>query len=379
MFMKKVFTILFFFVFAFSSSACLNYYFSVDANGHLHPENDIRVGFNTNFNNALIESKLTVLLERLKKEKDYKVLSDYTVGIMKAGKHKEALEIFKVLYEHLPNDFQLASNLGTAYELNGDLKNALKYIKKGIELNPNDHDGSEWIHVEILKAKQKVSTDPDYLVQHSVLNLSEKQEKDSLVAHQISLQIRERFPFSPKKDLIMASLLIDLGDCYANTKSIEFAEAVYKIAKEYFGDNSNELNQKLKKIKELLKKHNGVEAEQSSLSEGNNIRLHKIESKELLDDNNPSNYQVNWTNLTTDPESLLNLVDLHLTKSYKKNNANTNEEVLNLDTENKTSVSDVESNQSSREKKKVIFFVLSCALVLLIGGYLVVKGIKNNN
>tara|TARA_B110000046_G_C13024495_1_gene413104 strand:+ start:2444 stop:2677 length:234 start_codon:yes stop_codon:yes gene_type:complete len=56
------------------------------------------------------------------------MLSDYAVYLMKAGRVDESLAILKELNKNLPQEYQIAANLGTAYELNGELDSALFYI-----------------------------------------------------------------------------------------------------------------------------------------------------------------------------------------------------------------------------------------------------------
>src|ERR1044072_359909 len=237
--MKKRFCILVFCLgIIFPVTACLNYYYTVDRAGMLHFAGEVKLPFNTNFNKELIVAGLKRLEGKMQKEHSYMLLSDYAVGLLKLGKTKEAVDLLAELYRHYPNEYQIASNLGTAYELNGQNDSALKYIKRGMELNPNDHEGSEWIHVKILETKLKLAADSNWLKTHSVLELTPVQKVDSNVRKQLLIQLQERFPFSPGPNAIMANLFIDLGDLYANTSSIEYAKLFYQIANTYYGDKS---------------------------------------------------------------------------------------------------------------------------------------------
>ncbi|MGH1337739.1 MAG: tetratricopeptide repeat protein [Aureispira sp.] len=294
---------------ATTSQACLNVYYSLDHNGHLHDNAEqLKRAFNTNFNLSLIERKLQKLEKRLAKEQDYKLLSNYAVLMLKAGKTKEALAILEQLYLHHPEEYQLAANLGTAYELNGDLTKALFYIKRGIELNPEAHQGSEWVHVKILETKLQLQKDPNYLTTHSVLELTEEQKNDPLVGEQIHIQVHERFPFSPPFNAIMANLLIDLGDCYANTTSIEFAKALYSIAKFHHGSKDKRIDEQLRKMLQLRKKYAEVHPKQEG--KGDHIKIGGIRYKSLLDDNNKTRHQINWEAILTNDTLLLTAVNL---------------------------------------------------------------------
>jgi tetratricopeptide (TPR) repeat protein len=232
-----------FFIIAFAcnnSFACLNYYHTVDQHGELHNLVDNQfVGLNKNFNLELIASKLPQFDADFQESQSPYVLSDYAVLLMKAGKIKESLSLLIALNKRLPNEYQIAANLGTAYELIGELDSALFYIKRGIEINPKAHGNSEWIHVKVLETKKRQLEDPNYLDSKSVLELTEFQKNNLSTRYELEIQIRERFPFTAGPDQIMASLMIDLGDCYANDVSIEYAKAFYNIANKYYGADSS--------------------------------------------------------------------------------------------------------------------------------------------
>ncbi len=310
--MKSFVLILFSLVLSLSPAhACLNFYHSIDKEGHLHEadEDEIFRGFNTNFNLGLIEKKLIKLEKGLKAEQDYQLLSDFAVLMLKAGKVKEALSVLEELYRHYPNEYQIAANLGTAYELNGNVEMAHQLISRGIELNPDSHGGSEWVHLKVLETKQHLADNPDYLSDHTVLGLTESNIKDDEIREQILIQVRERFPFSPGPNAIMASVLADLGDCFSQTFSIEYAKALYTIAKEYYGADETLMNEKIGEMVKLRRKYAGTKPERRH-SEGDNIKLHGIRYKKLLDDNNPSGHIIDWDEITTDPDQLLKMAGI---------------------------------------------------------------------
>jgi tetratricopeptide (TPR) repeat protein len=318
--MKRSTFILFFcFAFALSSTACLNYYYTVDKEGDLHlfgEGDDLLPPFNKNFNQAIIVSKMQKLETKMKTEHSYMLLSDYAVSLMKLGQTKAALDILVELSANYPNEYKIASNLGTAYELNGQVDSALKYIRHGLQLNPNDHAGSEWVHVKILEAKNDLAKDPAWLESHTVLGLSEKQKQDAVVQQQILIQLQERFPFSPGPDAIMASLFVDLGDISANRNSIEYAKVFYQIAKEYYGDQSPALAAKVKEMQKLSDKYTSVKPPHVKHSgeekiEGENVKLGTLLYKTLINDF--GQIEIDWSKINTDPKSLLAEVNLKMT------------------------------------------------------------------
>lgn len=313
--MKKTLFFLFLLASISSSHACLNYYYSIDKDGHFHNAEDVKRAFNTNFNAKLVEKRLKKLQEKLKTEHDYKLLSDYAVLLLKAGKTEIALDILEQLSIKHPNDYQIAANLGTAYELSGNNEKALGYIKRGLELNPDSHGGSEWVHVALLEVKLKLAEDSTYLKNRTVLNLSEAQENDKKVLDQLLIQVRERFPFCQgPNDPIMVSLLIDLGDCFANTASLEVAKACYEIAHHYYGASSTETDPKIDKVKLLLNQYSGSTVDAFALrreeDHGMHIRMSQISYQKMLDDNNPDGYEIRWSLIQSNADSLLSWVGI---------------------------------------------------------------------
>jgi len=295
--MKKILFVLILIISSIGSSyACLNYYYTVDADGHFHHDESVLVGFNTNFNIELIHRRLTKLAPELEEKQDPFLLSDYAVYLLKAGQTEVALEILKELAEAYPDEYKIASNLGTAYELNGQVDSALVYIQRGMELNPDAHEGSEWVHVKILETKKALAVDSNYLKTNTVLGLTAEQEQDETIRHQIMIQVRERFPFTLNKDAIMADIMVDLADCYMATTAVEYAEALYEIAERYYGhENTEVFIDKKKKATELRKQHEGQEVpsnESSAPNEGDHIPIGKIRYGKLLDDNNKQDFEM---------------------------------------------------------------------------------------
>ncbi len=311
---KLIATTILIFAFSFSGSACLNRYFTVDKEGHAHDNGHIGlIYFYTNFNKEQLDWELYELEPKIRKEHSYMLLSDYAVILLKLGKTNEALQIFKGLYAHYPEEYQIASNLGTAYELHGDNDSALKYIRRGIELNPYDHEGSEWIHVKILETKIKLKEDPAWLKHNSVLQLTEEQKNDPQVCNQLNIQMQERFPFtSPVADPIMASLFTDLGDLYYNTKSVAIAIICYRAAREYYKASSTELDRKISEA-EILNKELATTKPGEDQTKGRKaIILTQVDYESCFIDQDKKKFRIKWNEVLTDPKTLLALVNFSL-------------------------------------------------------------------
>lgn len=170
----------------------------------------------------------------------YEPSIDYGLFLIYDKQYEEAEKVFAKLAEKYANKYEVAANYGTILEVNGKNEEALKWIKKAIAIDPNSHDGSEWIHVAILEAKirgdQPVSgsrmTGFDFgLDSLPQPILSEKQLKK--LQKELFFQLNERVTFIPPKDPYIAALLFELGNVALALDQRKSAAAIYKKAKAY--------------------------------------------------------------------------------------------------------------------------------------------------
>ena len=69
-----------------------------------------------------------------KKFKTHQELNDYGVLLIYARQYNDAIEVFKGIEKSHPLLAKTAANLGTVYELNGDLEKAKYWINQGISI-----------------------------------------------------------------------------------------------------------------------------------------------------------------------------------------------------------------------------------------------------
>lgn len=203
------------------------------------------------------------------KVEDY---SDYGVLLIYLGRYEEAKKVFTEIEKLKPGLYATAANLGTTYELLGQNKLALEWIKKAVKIDPTSHDNSEWLHVKILEAK--IGSDKliksDFLIStHFGSDTIPKSQLDSStlvkLRDAIYYQLNERVSFIEPKDKIVALLLFELGNICAITDDVTSALRIYDKAKEY-GYDSDIFNYRYAKFLEMQtgldneysKKHNGA-------------------------------------------------------------------------------------------------------------------------
>jgi len=173
------------------------------------------------------------------------------------GDYSKAIEKLLECEKKYPNRYSVASNLGTAYELNGENKKALKWISEDLRRDPNSHYKTEWLHRYILKLKVEHKDISKYLKIHRVIELPKKFNNDTKILvdkkyrtvksirGSIYYQLRERVLFVKPKDPIVADLLYTLAIINANTSNLENATKFLNLAKMYgFVDEKKLLDDK---------------------------------------------------------------------------------------------------------------------------------------
>jgi len=212
------------------------------------------------FNKGDINKRLTALNNKIKNgTDDYKTWSNIALNLMKLGQADSSLKILLPLYKEHPNEYTIIGNIGTAYELTGQLDSALYYISKGFEINPKSHLKSEWVHVAILEAKIQESRRSGWLGHNSVLDLDNlikrvgkgdlRGRKVTSINNQIFLQIRTRAPFTPVPNMILANILETLGDFNRKVGTYENAILAYAYAMRFEGEKDHsKIENKVKKL-----------------------------------------------------------------------------------------------------------------------------------
>ena len=193
-------------------------------------------------------------------EKD-KALSNKALALMKLDKVSKAKDILVDLVLRNPKEYSMVANLGTAYELSGELDSALKYISKGLEINPKSHYGSEWIHVELLKAKIKRKRSKYYIIKNPILSdelleskrdTSKRYWRRSRVLNHIYWQVRTRAPFTPAPNEVIWNLLLTAGEFAQKHDTYENALLAFAYSRKY-AYNYEQKRKSEQKIKALNK------------------------------------------------------------------------------------------------------------------------------
>jgi|GEM_PF-602141 len=186
--------------------------------------------------------------------------NDIAVQYMRLADPYTAKEILLGLERTNPGQYTVAANLGTAYELLGQLDSALLWINKAVSINPSSHKGSEWMHVMILRYRIAKEKNPQYLTGGSALmldfgDLDIPQNPYGLnvekLTAELAYQLQERLSFIGPPDTLMGMLLFDYANLLALGDNPKQALWYYQAANDY-GFFSPILDARRQRIDEIL-------------------------------------------------------------------------------------------------------------------------------
>jgi tetratricopeptide (TPR) repeat protein len=178
---------------------------------------------------------------------DFRKRSDYAAVLIHRGDSRKAVEILESIERSNPGEYRVAANLGTAYELSGDLDKARQWIREGMRRNPQSHHGTEWLHLRILDARQALARNPQWLKSNSVTGLDfgveakprvptrwpENSGSAEDVIRALIYQLHERMAFVPAPDPLVGSLISDLGSMLMIYRTVDVAIPVFDLALAY--------------------------------------------------------------------------------------------------------------------------------------------------
>ena len=161
---------------------------------------------------------------------------DYAVALIHLGRYAQEIEALVAFEAAEPGIYETAANLGTAYELVGNLDEAALWIARGIERNPDSHAGTEWLHAAILNAKRSLRDDPAWLKTHSVLDGANAAERTPAeIVRAIDYQLEERLHFVSAPDAIVCDLFYQAA-LRVQGEDAEERRAHYRRESLRFGD-----------------------------------------------------------------------------------------------------------------------------------------------
>ena len=197
-----------------------------------------------------IASRETVIADA-RRDPSFEHLTELGVLLLLQNRLPAAVRLFVAMGRIFPGRYQTASNLGTALELMGQDRAALRWIRIGIQRNRDSHQGSEWLHARILEAKIALAADPGTLGARSVAGVmfdpvalpslpdrfppgnDGKPVTAPQLNHALAYQLGERLQFVKPKDPVVANLLDDWATLNLAGGPVETAAALYRLSWRY--------------------------------------------------------------------------------------------------------------------------------------------------
>jgi len=170
------------------------------------------------------------------------------------GEYEKGIKRLLEIEKKTPNLYATASNLGTAYELQGDIPLSIRWIKEGIKRNVASHGGTEWLHVLILETKLRLESNATLLENSHMINLPATFEETTLIPIKgenytiksirdaLYYQLKERMVFVKPKDKTVADLLYTFAKIEEQTTVVEEASTLVSMAEKYGFSNQEEID-----------------------------------------------------------------------------------------------------------------------------------------
>ncbi len=237
-------------------SACINVYRTLLSGEVVHHKATHGKVFTRAVDTVELRNKANLYYRSYEESGSIKSLSDFAAALIYLGEYKKAKSIYEQIELESPHLYSTASNLGTIYELIGQPDSALVWIRKSLELNPDSHFGSEWIHIKILEFKLS----PSNISTSSILGLDfgEDELPENINAYNLSMlinhikhQLRERVVFVKPENKIVGNIYFDYGNVLALDRDLEAALESYEEAKE-FGFTSDLMDIRIKAINNII-------------------------------------------------------------------------------------------------------------------------------
>ncbi len=212
--------------------------------------------FRKGFNQSVLLQEFYRLSDAISNELNlFENKNDKALAWMRMGKTADAIAILEQLEKEKPNEYKVIANLGTAYELAGRNKEALQYIRRALDLNSQSHQGSEWFHIQVLEAKLQ-NKPADWWINHPVLHFNQLQKDTETIISDMVYQLKERLPFTPGPDLMMAAILRDAAGYIRKQEKWQQEWVLLRIAVEYDADKKLSLEALIQTAESKIKAEN---------------------------------------------------------------------------------------------------------------------------
>lgn len=122
--------------------------------------------------NEIMKKALEKFSLKYQTDKSLDTSRDYGFLLLLTGDYTKAVQVFLDIEKRGLGNEMTAANLGTAYEMMGQHKNALYWVKTSFKRNSTYHNqGTEWLHVKILEAKIQLEKNPNWLDNNTIIGI----------------------------------------------------------------------------------------------------------------------------------------------------------------------------------------------------------------
>ena len=208
------------------------------------------------FDNSIKNKPMNLFSERVR-HKDIHTTEAIAVAKIIDKKYQDAIKYLLALEKEQQGVYSTASNIAVAYELQGDIENAIHWTQEALKRNKQAHYNTEWLHLFILKSKLKIRDNllslgnahlielPKTYDDNTYINIDGERHTISEVRNALIYQLKERTLFVKPKNAIVADLFYTLAEIEAHTRIIDEAIQIFHYSELYGFPNMVEINDKI--------------------------------------------------------------------------------------------------------------------------------------
>lgn len=254
------------------AQACLNYEGTNVRGERVEPwretGDDLRAALRKPNDPEVVANYSHYVVDAARKEPSTATRNDLAVVLVRFGRLSDAIRLLQIVERSDPGKYETAANLGTAYELAGRDRDALRWIREGMRRNPESHYGTEWLHARILEAKLAPATIPrngasilgldfgNAAIPARPRNLPNGNDGKPVTLFELGaalhFQLGERTDFVPPTEPIVAGLLLDWANLEFAAGTLESALVLYDEALRYGNPQADLIARRKREAERLL-------------------------------------------------------------------------------------------------------------------------------
>lgn len=219
-------------------------------------------------------------LDRLEKKQSPTAdeLADSGALYLRFGQHEKALAVLRPAQRRFPQHFRIAANLGTAWQLNGDLDQAALALQQAVQLAPGVYRPAEQLQLRLVQLRRR---ERDVQARDDLFGIPFTAENGDFAPGVISAEQRRRLPANAValvQQLALwlpadGRLLWQLGELANAAGDIRTAAAIFEGCVTEFGLKAGTLRARRQTLRTAVEKLPPVALRTGDAAAGHDLHI----------------------------------------------------------------------------------------------------------